>query len=42
MEDRVSLHGPDPEAVLRALLKVDPDDNEATEKDASKGTTDED
>ena len=33
-DERVSLHGPDLEAVLRALLKVDPD--------AEPDTTDED
>jgi len=30
-EDRISLHGHDPEDILRALLKVDPDSEIADE-----------
>jgi hypothetical protein len=35
-EERISLHGHDPEEVLRALLKVDPNSEPVEEKPPAK------
>jgi len=36
MDERVSLHGPDPEDLLRAMLAISPEDAASVREDAAE------